>query len=274
MDKNNRKKWYLKIQKLFVTIKNSALIKESSEYLYLFPNDIDVRLMRAKVYRKTNEYEKAINDFKYILNIKKEENALANLYFLYYYLYMYKEALELLPLLYETRCINPYSLAITELVIKKQLGLDTNFKRGARCDYLKEQIVDYKEGRAINHIQGHFIYVDEKKSCFNENVNLNYLFNLIKNNIDNKNKGNFNETLEIYYFGVSNVGYVDNTTCNYIKVVVVPNTNNIVNMYPVNTLDYKYISNIDIDYEKLFKSEKTKTMSSRIDKFNKKYNLK
>jgi len=275
MGKTDRKIWYYKIQKLFIEVKNSSFLKEAKEYLYLFPNDTDVRLMRAKVYRKAKEYDKAIEDFKYILNIKINENALANLYYLYYHLYMYKEALDILPLLYETKCIKTHSLAIMELVMKKQLGLDIDFKRGARCDYLKEQIVDYDEEKALQHIHTHLNYIDDEKSCFNENIDLNYLFNSIKNNIDNENKANYNETLEIYYFGISNIGYLNNTICNFIKVIVIPNTNKIVNMYPVNIVACESIININIDYEKLIKKDNSKIKTiSRIDKFNKKYNLK
>ena len=79
--------------------------------------------------------------------------------------------------------------------------------------------------------------------------------------------------LEIYYFGVSNIGYINNINCNFIKVVVIPNTNNIISMYPTNEVDYNYISNLNIDYDKLFeRNNKVKTIS-RIDKFNKRYNI-
>ena len=79
--------------------------------------------------------------------------------------------------------------------------------------------------------------------------------------------------LEIYYFGVSNVGYINNTNCNFIKVIVIPNTNNIISMYPTNEADYNYISNINIDYDKLFERNNKVKIISRIDKFNKKYNI-
>ena len=272
-DRFYQKNTYIKIRDLFKDGKNKSVIKKATEYLDLFPNDIQVRFMRSKCYRKMEMFNEAINDLKYNLNLELNEHSLASLYFIYYYLNMYEEAIKLLPLLYETRCINAHSVSISELVMKKQLGMEINVKESVYKDYIKRQILDYNEEEALNKISTRENKIVENDSYFNNNVNLKYLFDIAKESIKEGKKVNTEEMLEIYYFGVSNIGYINNNTCNFIKVVVIPNTNNIISMYPTTQVDYNYISNINIDYDKLFeKNNKVKTIS-RIDKFNKKYNI-
>ena len=267
-----KKGFYIKIRNLFKSNKYDTFIKEANEYLSLFPNDVQVRFMRAKVYRHLNRFDECIEDLKYNLSFDDKEYSLTELFYVYYYLNMYKEALEHLPKLYEIKNIQPYSLSIAELVMKKQLGLEVNLKKGSRCDYIKEQIFDYNEDAAFEHISEHK-YNKEEKCRFNDNINLNYLFDLIRNNIDNTKKVNTEEILEIHYFGVSNIGYIENNICNFIKVVVIPNTNKIIRMYPTDEVDSNHITNIEIDYDKLLMRKNKEKTLSRIDKFNKKYNL-
>lgn len=267
-----KKRIYMKIKELYKNNKYYALVKEATLYLELYPNDVQVRFMRAKVYRHLSKFEECIDDLKYNLSFDEQGYSLTELFYVYYYLNMYEEALKLLPILYENRIINAHSLSISELVMKKQLGIEVNVKKGARCDYIKEQILDYNEDVVLEHINEHK-YNKEEKCRFNDNVNLNYLFNLIRSNVDNTKKSNTEEILEVHYFPISNIGYDDNSICNFVKVVVIPNTNNIISMYPINQVDANYITNIEIDYDKLLMREnKVKTLS-RIDKFNKKYNI-
>lgn len=103
----------------------------------LFPNDVQVRFMRDKVYIHLNRFDECIEDLKYNLSFDDQNYSLNELFYVYYYLNMYQEALEFLPELYERKNIQPYSLSIAELVMKKQLGLEVSLKKGARCDYIK-----------------------------------------------------------------------------------------------------------------------------------------
>ena len=78
--------------------------------------------------------------------------------------------------------------------------------------------------------------------------------------------------MEIHYFAIPNVGYNEGIKCNYIKVVVVPNTNNILTMYPIDTTDTNLAIQLNIDFSTIFnKTEEKVKMMSRIDKFNMKY---
>lgn len=260
------------IRKLFRNKKYNEVIKSSSKYLEVLPDDISVRFMRAKSYRSLCKFDEAIEDLKYNLSIKYNEHSLTELYFLYYYLNRYQEAIELLPLVYKTRCINAYSVSISELVMKTQLGIDMKVTKGDKCDYIRSQIFSYSTIDALNHIHEHSLVesIDPIKSYFNKDIDLDYLFKVVRDNIDNSKKYNTEEILELHYFAIPNVGYQGNNICNFIKVVVIPNTNKIITMYPVVSVDYDCL--IDIDFDKLFKREPQRVKRiSQIDKFNAKY---
>lgn len=272
-DRFYQKETYIKIRDLFKDGKNKSVIKKATEYLDLFPNDIQVRFMRSKCYRNLEMFDEAIKDLKYNLTLGLNYHSLASLYFIYYYLNRYEDALNLLPLIYETRCINAHSVSISELVMKKQLGMEIKAKDSVYNDYIKRQVLDYNDEEAFDKVSRRENEITKNVSVFNESINLKYLFDVVKNSIKESKKVNTEEMLEIYYFGVSNVGYINNTNCNFIKVIVIPNTNNIISMYPTNEADYNYISNINIDYDKLFERNNKVKIISRIDKFNKKYNI-
>lgn len=272
VDKYERKVMYMRIKKLYKDKKYSSYEKEASKYLEKYPNDVIVRFMRARSYRKLNRFDEAIEDLKYNLTLEDNDHSLLELYFIYYYLNRYEEALELLPLLYERRPINAYSVSISELIMKKQLGIDIKVRKGDKCDYIRSQIFNYSTDLALSHLEKHINTTEESISRFNDELNLNILFNLVRQNIKNSKKVNTEEILEIHYFGIANVGYFNNQPCNFIKVVVVPNTNNIISMYPTNDVDYNYVSNIEFDYNELFNKQEGKLKRlSKIDKFNNRY---
>ena len=137
-EKNYKLHLYLNIKKLFKNNKYKQTIKEATNYLNLYPNDENVRFMRAKCNKILNNFNETIEDLKYILNNDNNDvYALAELYYTYYFLNMYEEALKLLPKVYETRCIKPHSVAISELVMKKQIGKKINIKDGSDVIILK-----------------------------------------------------------------------------------------------------------------------------------------
>lgn len=268
-----QKERYSQILKCFLGKKYEKLIKEASDFLQIEPNNLKVRFMRAKAFRFLGLFNEAISDLKYNINIEKNPHSLTELYFLYYHLNMYKEALELLPVMYEIKTIRPHSLIISELIMKQYLGIDTKVCEGLECDYIINQIKNYNLNEAIDHVKNH-VDSKEDKSVFAEGLNVEYLVECIVNDINNSNKANIEEMLEVHYFLVPNIGYsIYNNKCDYVKVVVVPNTSNIITAYPEDVIPSNYNSNIlKCDYNKLFNLTKKEKTMSRIDKFNKRYN--
>lgn len=272
-------KIYVYIKNLFSKEKYTEVLKYADKFIqseHIKSDKIKkVKFMKAKSLRYLHRYDESIEILKTEVSNKDSYYTL-ELFFLYYYLNRYEDAKKLLNDIYndDTKTISNYAVSIMDLVIEKEL---TNKKRNfnPKTDYLKYQIANYDEKLALEHILLHTkeqLYTDKQYSCFNENIDIKYLFNCIKNNIKNSKKTNTNDVLDIYYFTVPNIGYYNDCLCNLIKVIVAPGTNNIINLYPAIDPNIKEISILECDYNKLFpkKEEKVKTLS-RIDKFNAKY---
>ena len=273
-EKIYKTRMYKKLKELFINNKYDSFLKEANKYLEEYPSDINTRFMRAKVLRSNKLFEEAISDLKYILNIQIDVYALDELFFTYYYLNKYSEALELLPVLYSYGNIKQSSLRIIELIMKKQLGIEMPIVMVDKCEYIKSQVLDYSSQSAIKHILEHKTDNEDNEyvtSYFKENINIEYLFKTIRENIKKCEKLNACETLDVYILSVSNVGYDKNNVCNYVKVVVIPNTDHIVTMYPIDNISNDCINNIDIDYDQIYKKKLKVKSISQIDKFNKRY---
>lgn len=260
-----------KVTNLFKDKKYSAVIKEATKYLEMNPNNVNVRFMRAKAYRAFNLFDEAIADLKYNIDNGFNYHSITELYYIYYFLNMYEEALKLLPTMYRINVINPVSLALSEFIMKTSMGIEMNFTSG-NCDYTRNQIKKYDKEEAINHIKVH-MDPESNKSIFRNDINIEYLIETVSNSIDNSKKVNTNEILELHYFIVPNIGYYENNSCNCLRVVVIPNTNKIISMYPAeSTKDNKQYPILNCDYDKLFNRDNKVKSLSRIDKFNQRYN--
>lgn len=274
---------YELILELYKKRKNKEVVEKTTKFLntfYISCNKANsLMIMRAKSLRYLGQFDKSIEELKNILNKCDTRNCIyikTELFYIYYHLNRYEEAMELLPELYNApnKNINNHSLLIMDLVMKKSLGMPIKYRIGSRSDYLKKQIVDYNENLAIEHIKQHASYEEGtiEHSVFNESLDIEYLFQVVKENLKNSEKANINETLEIYYFSVHGIGYENNSPCSCLKVVVCPNTKNIITMYPYSHLTDEKSQPLIYDHNKLFKAESKQKVISRIDKFNKRYN--
>ena len=274
---------YNLIVKLYENRRYKEVVDKVDKYINIGFESIryecNLKFLRAKSLRYLGKFDEAISQLIEISSLT-EDNLYSKLelFYIYYYLNRYNEALKLLPELYvmKNKYVSNYTLSIAELVMKKQLGFNVNFKRGTKSDYMKEQIVNYDEELALKHIEVHTR--DEEShnehSRFNENVNFKYLMECVKKDLKNSKKANLVDILEIHYFAVPYIGYDKNSNCNYIKVVVVPNTTDIIAMYPYAYIEVDNAQLLNCDMNLLFNKNETEKTTSRIDKFNRRFNLK
>lgn len=268
MKKDRYSELYLDIKDLNARGRHKDVIKYADRYLKL--NDSNtirskkVRFMKARALRFLERYEESIEILKE--GMKEEAFFGSELFFLYYYLNRYEEAMELLPLVYnyDNKTIKNYSISIMELVMKKQLGLDTTYKKGSYGDSIKEQIVNYDEKTSINHIKSHsfdMVTDNNAKSYFHSNVDIDYLIECVKENLKYSKKANKNENLEVHYFLLPNIGMYEDYICNYIKVILIPNTKNIISMYPSSYMENAEVPILNCDFDVLFgKKQKVKSL--------------
>ena len=263
---------------------NMPALLHKTQYLEIKPYDIDVRYMRAKSYRNIKKFDKAIEDIEFnignlesieIKNIEKLRESIVELFYIYYHSNQYIDALKLLPIINDNKLIETNSVKLKEMIMKKELKLPCVDLIGPSDEYINSQIISYNENRALGYVRLHTKPETDVnvKSKFNENIDINYLFEVIKNNLNHNNKANIDEAMEVHYFTIPNVGIYKNDICNYIKVRVIPNTKDIISIFPITALKYEEAQILDYDGDKLFKKEKVKEKRiSQIDKFNKRYN--
>lgn len=270
---------YCEILELFSNKKYKEVIKYSEKYLKLVKNNkhtIDVKNLKARSLRNLGYFEDALKELEELFNTSYNKHTNLSLFYLYIYLNKFEDALKLIPCLYQDNLIKHHSILITELYIKKALGMPTEYRKGSKSDYLKEQIICYNSYKFLNHLKTHVLSENNKDdhihSKYNENTDLNYLLGCVKNGLKTSQKANVEDIFQVYYFYIPNIGVYQNEPCNYIKVLTIPNTTNIITMYPERHVEHEY-NMLNFDYNKLYKKEKQKSLS-RIDKFNNKYNLK
>lgn len=276
------------IQDLMYDNRCKEAIKCCDDYLKYYGKDNEytksIKYFRAKSYRLIGEFEIAEAEFNELIKIKNPKSqaylySLVSLFFLYIHLYRFDDALNLLSEIYDNKQIIPEmdNIMASELVIRKQKNMSCNVKKHINS-YTRNQIMKYDDNNLYkhlltNHMDESINEKDQKNhSIFNKNINLSYLINYVKDNLSNSVRANEEDGFDIYYFAISNVGtnYEDN--CNFIRVVVIPGTNNILTMYPTNVIKGEY-NIINCEYDKLYKEEnKVKTLS-RADKFKKRYNM-
>lgn len=177
-------------------------------------------------------------------------------------------------LLYECKCC----LAISKVKLNFNINKDDYSKE----TYHLRQIIDYNELMAKNHIRKHLHENsrDKKHSVFNK-ININELFEIVKETIINSDKYIIKEIVDMYTIYYPNIGKVENENSNYLSVIVTRGTKDIITMYPENITieERKHIIDVHNYSINNFEVEQELTRSlvpkkSQIDKFNERYGLK
>ena len=138
-----------------------------------------------------------------------------------------------------------------------------NNKKNTDNLYSINQIRNYSRDEAINHIlTKHFNMHDFNSKIIKNEEDFIKLFNIIENSLNIKNKlvrGFFDS----YIIRYDKIGYHTDST-DFIEVICVPNTYNIITMYPSGK--YREI------HDKMIEIDKSKTKKlSQVDKFYKRY---
>ena len=272
-ERMNKSRLFFMISELYTKKKYNLFIKKANKFLEMYPDDLSVYYMRGKAERELRDYESAIKDFELVYDMDNRTNALIELFYLYYFTNKYNKAMNLLPIVEKREIIEDEKLKVIKLVLKNKLGLMTIRDNFELDDYQSFQIADYSYRETLKHLRSHEKEKDDEKSQFNNNINLDYLLFKLKKFIIEENKYNMKSTLDIYYFGLSGIGFDRNgDISNYIKVVVVPGTKDIITAYPVSSVNCEVV-NIDYDRNKMFSQTNDKQkILSQIERFNKRYN--
>ena len=146
---------------------------------------------------------------------------------------------------------------------------DVNMMRAIiNNDYTREsyninQIQDYSKELALEHVlSSHYYTGDFNSEIFQTENDVVDLFNNIEKDLDDNKKivRGFCDSYIIYY---EKVGYNINSMINFIEVICIPDTHNIITMYPTT----KYRESFEMKVKNNTKSRRL----SQIDKFYKRY---
>ncbi len=276
---HSEKEAIINIVEAYKKSKHDILIKLATEYLTTHPDDNDIRFMRAQTYRKKGMYKKALEDLEITETVEKDY-AIIEKFYIYYNLEMYDEAYRLLPELKKTNPTTPQSTSLLELILRKKLG----YKIGNIKDiynksesnttveetlYVREQILDYNKENVKGYIKK-MCQNDPRRPSLNAQLNIDYLYETVARSIKTATKQDcmFFRALSYYDFVILNIGTdKDGEICNYLRVSVEPQTNHIINMYPIK-FSTLCCNVLEIDMDKLFNRDNSKQdTSSRVDKF-------
>lgn len=157
--------------------------------------------------------------------------------------------------------------------VKKQLGFLSEDKRNINT-YLFRQITKYDEEDFYDHIKRHLSGTEDSinNSCvFETEFPIKSIVEEMKKHMPSDKRLFWGFYDNIYFFKYDSCGKVDNKTVNYIKVICLDDTNNIITLCPVVGNDN--LPHIDLNYMKEEEFAKVKRIS-QIDKFNQRYSRK
>lgn len=136
--------------------------------------------------------------------------------------------------------------------------------------YRDQQVIEYSKELAIDHIYyGHGKETaPANEGTFHKDTNISMLMDEIKEKLNDDNIVDINVLCKyrLYY---ENVGEYNGRQLNYLAVVTLPFSNDIITMYPTNEYLEEQIEVQDVEPVK----QKNIKRESQIEKFNRRYNL-
>ena len=115
------------------------------------------------------------------------------------------------------------------LGLSKELNIffDTDYSK-IDYKYTMDQLLEYDYNDALTHIFSH--HCSDNKIDFNKNVDIEKLFFEVKTELKEEKKTNLIVFNDVYIIPKNNVG---SNGENYLQVVTLPNTTDVITMYPV-----------------------------------------
>ena len=140
---------------------------------------------------------------------------------------------------YKFNYILKMQLELLKLYIMKELNIFFEKETKIRVSYNNNQVVDYDEFVAIEHI------IDGHKEEFSNGIDLYKLFNDIKSKLTEEYKYRNLSTNDIYHIPYENIG----EGCHILRVVTLPNSKDILTMFPLNQINYN-LEDDSLDFDK------------------------
>lgn len=159
----------------------------------------------------------------------------------------------------------------TKIFLEYKLGILQSENYQEPVHYFINQLLCYSDQIAIKHIKLHLDKDEEKieHSTYSESVDIDKLYEYVKAKIMNMNPDDY-EISDKYNVRCNEIigKTIENKLTDTLRVVTLPNTKNILSMYPIPTI------NNELEVEKDIEKTKQIRRESQIDKFNRRYGKK
>ena len=251
-----RPKTFKEVEALYYNGKPEEFISEVTEYLKKDYNidlerKIYLHILRARKYKEIENYKMAIIDLDQVLNIDPEnKDVMSELLLISYKLKKYKFAHSIIDKVRKSGNIDSEQLDIMDLVCKKNIHENIKLDREHYYDYVFSNIYEYDKDDALDYINDK--YNDYADNVFNEHIDINSLFEEVSNDIKSFKESSEFGALTTYYVMIPNIGRNGE---NYLKTIVVPNTFDLLDMYPVKECNNK-VNILNCNYSDLLKPSK------------------
>lgn len=262
--------YFEKILKMAVSFEFDKAFYEFEKYLKNYPKDMYAYSCYIQTLIHANRIEKARELLEYTESMLNKHVSyltmnmftLVKLEFLCS-TYQYEKAYNLY-LENRDRLITNFNLYKNELFMKKKLELLTKDDFHPES-YIANQIFAYSKERAIEHIKKH--QQEESKERFAYDFNIESVYYYLRNILPLENKWLRNGMYNFYLIKYPNVGYSNDKRVDFLEVVTLIDSNDIITMYPEIAKEGYYHFALEEREEAL-----NLKRVSQIDKFNKKYN--
>ena len=277
--KDNQCKYYhetyfRKIAQLMKDERFEEAISNFENYITSYPKDLNGNIYYAICHMKLGDFSMAEKILSNVLIDKGvSEHNRQHLELIKVHLLScqerYEECYELLKKNLYNFKKNEWTYLGDWLYIKKQLGiLNEHDYEIAEKTYLLNQVISYDETSALSHIEKH-LYIDENndKTEFIEQFPLNEIFYKIKAMLPLEEKIYDGGIANKYTFKYTGNGHVGSTLVDYIRVITLRDTNEIITMYPSKKTGRPACFDLTPTIEETPKQKRL----SQIEKFNQRY---
>ena len=280
MSKGYNKRDYEEIVSLFKKNRFKECLELVEDYINEYPNDIKLYGYYVRLLTMFGHFEKTELFIRKNIDKIPETNTihkimLRNWMYSYSYRGNYDEAYDMLECYKDLFTKEGWDYTYYKLFLKSRLGmLSTKDLSDAEMNrYVFRQIATYKEHimlSMVNNIHYNGQIKDSILNCyFYEDNNPEKLLEIIKANLNDAPFTYQDGYGASYIFKYDNVGKINNKNVNYILVVTMIDTNDIITFEPYCNIENAPFIDITPELE-----ESNVKKLSRIDKFNQKYGMK
>lgn len=263
---------YSNIKKLMSEKKYKKALKFAKEYMETYPDDEYIIPVLTELFMLVGDTESA-NDLLKMLGVDAEKYYFSAIIRMRMGLYEGKYEKVIVDHNQNKFCADSLILSykmLKFLISYKNNEFDADISKYPYLSYTEQQIINYDEQRLKEHCEKHFNFCsDDKGEFIFNNVSFAELYNEVKNNLDKSYMNILFFFGDCFIFKKRCIGIRKNgSTTDYFKVFTIPNTFQVVTMFPVDSeevLDNFKVFDLEENY---LKGEQIVRKLSKVDKFN------